>query len=1012
MKLRHLFLFLLAPLALFGQEYRLKQFRVEDGLPSNVIKAITQDSSGFFWIATDEGLVKFDGIRFTSYKGAMHSQYSKGFLNTRSGKLYVYGDLDLIEIVNEIDTVIFKSVLRGTRNPTDSTLWFPKAMYEDRFNDLWLAEPQSVARLRNGILTRFNFDIDDRSPQFLRSFTFFEDRPGSFFVISYSGNVYRLDPDRSSFVKQPVKFPKAVNDVRSIDNVLWIASEEGVHTSNLLQEGGFTAPMVRTTSVNASHLLLLDKPEMLVSTFDQEHYFTDISKGGWQKLPFRINGVNSSYRSTENDLWMASNEGVILLQKNLFDTVETPEATFEESITEDRARHILYHCTMHNLYRVYTEGGSEFKSEKMLSIPGGYFQSLAVDYRGLWAANAFSVYMINNDKITRKWDFESEGRFIHDIVLDEAGNLWLSQAGNNNVICITPSFVEKRYPIPLKPEGIVSCVRDSPKGIYVASNGNTGYLFYKSNADSSFRNVSVPIDFKTHGDFNVTDLVVTDSLVWMATSEGVVRFNGKSLTKLDLGDVFSGIPVKTINVLQAKYLVFNNSFGLFTYDINSGDYWRYDDSNGLPSNTITSRGIYVDHHHRVWVGTSVGLAVSSMALMSDKVTAKPHITSTRINGVEKRFAKNLQIPFGSYFTVNMSCISFPAEKIQMQYRITGLDSTWRTVQANELTLTDLASGTYCLETRAKKNGGYVWSELSFLDFQVNKPFWQQTWFAASIIMLVGFIAWSSFALAAYFNRKRRMQLEALVNQRTIELKRINDELSMRNSELDRFVYSTSHDLSAPLKSIRGLIMVAKMEQPTESQLGYLQMMDKSVKKLEAFIADVINYSRNTRAAVQHAPVDFKLFIQQVLDDHQYAPNYGKIKFIVEDTTSSVLMSDEMRLKIIFNNLISNAIKFHFIGDGKQPFVKITACEEDSFFRFTVEDNGTGIQPHLKDRIFDMFFRATDSVPGSGLGLYILRETVNKLGGEVQVTTEVGSGTTFVIILPKNNNHVLKDLAGN
>jgi signal transduction histidine kinase len=312
----------------------------------------------------------------------------------------------------------------------------------------------------------------------------------------------------------------------------------------------------------------------------------------------------------------------------------------------------------------------------------------------------------------------------------------------------------------------------------------------------------------------------------------------------------------------------------------------------------------------------------------------------------------------------------------------------------------LPSGVYRLETRAKKNGGYVWSDITALDFQVQKPFWQQTWFAASVLMMVGFIAWSSFVLAAYINRTRRQQLEALVNQRTAELKTINEELSMRNNELDRFVYSTSHDLSAPLKSIRGLIMVAKMEENTPSQLSYLGMMEKSVKKLEAFIADVINYSRNTRAPIQRTPINFKAFVQQLLDDHQYAPNYEKISFIVEDNTSNVLQSDEMRLKIIFNNLISNAIKFHFYDNGKKPYVKIVANEEDKRFVFKVEDNGTGIHPELKDRIFDMFFRATDSVQGSGLGLYILRETVNKLDGQVEVETKLGVGTTFVVILPK------------
>jgi signal transduction histidine kinase/ligand-binding sensor domain-containing protein len=1000
MKLRHLCLFLLAPLTLAGQEYRLKQFRVEDGLPGNVIKAITQDSTGFFWIATDEGLVKFDGISFTTYKGAMHSQYARGFLNSKSGKLYVYSDLDLVEIVNEIDTVIFRSVLRGTRNPTDSTLWFPKGIYEDQKNDIWLSEPQSVVRLRKGVLTRYNFGVEDRSSQFLRSFTFFEDRSGFLYAVSFSGNVYMYDEDEYTFVREPITFPSSTNDLKIFNNVLWIASGSGVYTCNLSDKGGFSKPVSISEPFNASHLLLADSLKILVSTFGQEHYFVDSGKKEWETIPFPINGVNASFRSKEDDLWMTSNGGVILLQKNLFHSVSTPEMAFEESITEDTARHVLYHCTMANLYKVDTDSGPSFRSQKILSMPDGYFQSLAFDHRGLWAANAFSIYLINDDRISRRWDFEAEGRFINDIVLDAAGNLWLSQAGNNNVISITSALTEKRFPIPLKPEGVVNCVREASNGIYVASNGLDGYLFYKANLDSTFRNISVPLNFETHGDFNVTDLAVTDSLVWLATSEGLMRFNGRTLQQLDLGDLYSNLAVKTISVLESRYLVFNNSFGLFRYDIITSDYWRYDESNGLPSNTITSRGIYVDHHGRVWVGTSVGLAVSNGALMNDKVTPPPHFTSVRINGVEKRFTKGFQIPFGSFFTLNMSCISFPAETIQMQFRIASLDSTWRTIDGNQLTLSDLSAGNYTIEARAKKNGGYVWSSSNWMDFQVRKPFWHQTWFTASVLMLVSFIAWSSFALAAYINRKRRLQLEALVNQRTIELKRINEELSMRNSELDRFVYSTSHDLSAPLKSIRGLIMVAKMEEPTDSQLSYLHMMEKSVKKLEAFIADVINYSRNTRAPLQMDPVNFRQFIQQVLDDHQYAPNYGKITFTVEDNTNTILMSDEMRLKIIFNNLISNAIKFHFISNSKQPYVKITAREEIDTFIFTVEDNGTGIHPQLKDRIFDMFFRATDSVSGSGLGLYILRETVLKLGGEVVVDTELGAGTTFEIKLPK------------
>jgi signal transduction histidine kinase len=985
----------------FAQEYRFKQFRVEDGLPSNVIKAITQDSSGFLWVATDEGIVRFDGQTFTSYKGAMHSQYAKGFVRSRLGKLYAYGDLDLIEVDNYIDTVVFRSVLRGTRNPTDSTLWYPKTAYEDKDSSLWLAEPQSVVRLQNGRLRRFTFGIEDRSPQFLRSFAFFEDRLGFFYAVSNSGNVYMFDDDEYTFTKESITFPSQVSDIKVIGNALWFTAESGLYRADLFDNGAFSKPVRIFEIPSASCFMQINDSLSVVSTFDEEHYLVDLRKNRFEVLPFRINTVNSTYYSSENDIWMASNEGLILLQRNLFYPVTTPDLpTFTEAITEDTTGNTVYFCTMGNLYKVKNGFRGGAAATKMLSLPRGYFQALAHGTKGLWAANAFSVYLIVNDKISRRWDFETDGRFVHDIILDHAENVWISQAGNSQVTSITPTFALKKYAVPLKPESVVTCIREGEKGIYVGSNGLDGYLFFKSHKDTVFANISIPIDFQIHGDFNVTDVATTDSLVWLATSEGILRYNGHSIRRLNLGDIYSNLPVKGVKVLRPGYLLFNNSFGLFRYNINTNDYWRYDESNGLPSNTITTRGIYVDHHRRVWIGTSVGVGVSNEALMHDRTTLSPKVISAKVNGVDQMFMKGLNVPFGAFLTIKMSCISFPSDKIQMQVRILPLDSAWKTLPMDELTMHNLQAGPYTIQARAKKNGGYIWSSTSSMNFSVSKPFWRQTWFIASVLMMASFIAWSSYALATYLNRKRRQQLETLVNQRTVELKKINDELSMRNSELDRFVYSTSHDLSAPLKSIRGLIMVAKMEETAPSQLSYLQMMERSVRKLEVFIADVINYSRNARSAVQRTPINFGQFMRQLLDDHQYAPNYDKISFVVEDNTKNIILSDEMRLKIIFNNLLSNAIKFHFIGNGEQPFVKISANEEADKFVFTVADNGTGINPGLKDRIFDMFFRATDSVQGSGLGLYILRETVLKLGGDVEVQSQVGVGTTFTVVLPK------------
>lgn len=273
-------------------------------------------------------------------------------------------------------------------------------------------------------------------------------------------------------------------------------------------------------------------------------------------------------------------------------------------------------------------------------------------------------------------------------------------------------------------------------------------------------------------------------------------------------------------------------------------------------------------------------------------------------------------------------------------------------------------------------------------------------FILFLTLFVIFISLGSYGLGMNLRDKQKKKLERLVLERTEALEKANAELQHRNDELDRFVYSASHDLSAPLKSILGLINVARLENPKSEQAQYLVMMEKSVMKLEWFIEEVIQYSRNARMPVKLEEINFKQLVSDILNDYQYDPSFKNINVTVETLDEPKLITDIMRLKIILNNLISNAIKFHRLEDGMTPEIKISLQTRDDRYVLTVQDNGRGIQPVYLDKIFDMFFRATEEVPGSGLGLYILKETVMRLNGTIDVKSEFGSGTTFTISVPK------------
>ncbi len=230
----------------------------------------------------------------------------------------------------------------------------------------------------------------------------------------------------------------------------------------------------------------------------------------------------------------------------------------------------------------------------------------------------------------------------------------------------------------------------------------------------------------------------------------------------------------------------------------------------------------------------------------------------------------------------------------------------------------------------------------------------------------------------------------------------NEELTRVNSELDKFVYSASHDLSAPLKSIDGLIQLTKMESPPVGINQYLDLMQKSVAKLETFIKDIINYSRNSRLPIKREQIDVSDLVKSIWEDHIfYSRQHSRIELKMEIDLTTEIFSDETRFRIIFNNLLSNAIKFHIEEKREHPFVKVVAKEIEDAFLFEVSDNGSGINPTIKKDIFKMFFRGSSNVPGSGLGLYILKESVEKLKGEIEVHSEEGKGSTFSFRIPKH-----------
>jgi signal transduction histidine kinase len=229
------------------------------------------------------------------------------------------------------------------------------------------------------------------------------------------------------------------------------------------------------------------------------------------------------------------------------------------------------------------------------------------------------------------------------------------------------------------------------------------------------------------------------------------------------------------------------------------------------------------------------------------------------------------------------------------------------------------------------------------------------------------------------------------------LKAKNEELLKINEELDRFVYSASHDMRAPLMSIKGLANIMKREPGGESLSQYLNLIDKSINKLDHFITDITNYSRNSRLEIDCSIVDLEALAAESIESLKYMEEADKVHISVNLNGDVDFYSDARRLLVLFNNIISNAIRYY--ASWKESYLRIEMLVDGQKAVISFEDNGIGIAEEFQDRIFKMFFRASFESKGSGLGLYIVKSTVDKLGGSISVKSKLGEGTLFSIVLP-------------
>ncbi|MEX0287968.1 MAG: GAF domain-containing protein, partial [Flavobacteriaceae bacterium] len=356
----------------------------------------------------------------------------------------------------------------------------------------------------------------------------------------------------------------------------------------------------------------------------------------------------------------------------------------------------------------------------------------------------------SDNRLIRTHDLTHRGAGIFFMNADQQGDLWFCQAPSEQPIVgvakITTEGKVKEYG---KKEGIdnrILVVREGGRNeLYAAGIGTNSYLYkYDRNTDH-FQNKSLPFSFEVSGNFEVHDMAIDGlGIVWLATTDGLLKYDTESIRKVDLGAYTHG-EVRSITALDdGEVWISTDTNGLIYLD-SAGNYVRFDEKCGTPSRVASYRSLILDKDSRLWVGTAEGAVYSSRSSPRPLLTQTPLLKSADINNEGVKRLEKIKMSEYDQLTLNMGTVTYPGSEVHYEYKIFDQnlpedelpDISW--VSSNsKIVLDELSEGSYKLLTRAQKEGGYSWSSPIAVNLEVAKKWYKRwwSWLLFSVILAV------------------------------------------------------------------------------------------------------------------------------------------------------------------------------------------------------------------------------------------------------------------------------------
>lgn len=1024
-----------------------KNITIEDGLAQATVEVIHQDSRGYLWFGTNDGLNRFNGYEFKTYRNEIglencivnnyivsmdedkdenlwvgtidgaskinlntdeitNYKSSEGLSNnditdilvTESGEVLL-ATLDGLNIYDK-DNDKFERIFYGD-SLVDQEIY---SLDEDNEGNVWVGSSKGITKLNlndgTSIMYKNDFsgnDIEDSVFKILCDNEYI-------WIGTLNSGLYKLNTVNLELEKMNIENKKLpINCIKTLlkdkNGVLWIGTNSGLIKYNIENDdyvSYYRKEYDRYSLVDDEVCdIIQDQSGLIwvgtyagVSMFEPENKIEYYKSDPSSRISLNENAIHGIYEDNEGLLWIGTNNKGI----NIFDRKNNTIYDFSNIVKDQN-------LSNNSINDIEGHGNKIF---------------IATD-------NGLNIY----DKNTKKLKIYTEedglnSKNIRDLMYDEEGFLWIGTQNGFNILnlntdeIINLNYLLNKYNITDRYSG---CIFKDSEGVYwlgtflngglikIDPRDNSVKIYRHEENNNSISNNSIrTITEDNHGD------------LWIGTSGGLNKLNKES-DNFTYYTTIDGLPNNNIYGLvidNNNNLWMSTNRGLSKMNTEKETFQNLNVTDGLQSNEFNGNAYRKLKSGELVFGGINGINIFNPdEITENSYTPKVEFDEFRINGKKVDGIENAELKYNEN-TINIKFF-LPDYKniknIRYYYCLEGSNNEWLTVNTNEIVLSNLKSGTYVFKVKARNSSG-IFSDESSFKFTINPPFWKSVEFISIyIIVILGIII---FIFKIKDNKMKI--LDEMVSKRTRELSEEmekNTELLNKVITLEKrknaYLVNISHELRTPLNVLSSIQQLINELNKSEEGIGkekldyYMNILAKNIDRLLELINDLIDSSKieHGNYHINIEPHDIVYIVEETALSLKDYVESNNIELIIDpEIEECIIECDSSEIERCIINLINNSVKF--TNKGGKILVSIVDLEDE--VKISVSDNGIGIEEKYLDTIFDRFNQVKDTYSqvkgGSGLGLTITKLIVGLHNGKIFAESKVNKGSRFTIILPK------------